>query len=194
MLEKEKLSDAQLIKSFRNGNEAAFEILYERYRQRLYAFLNHLTGNSGDADEVFEETWIRVIDKLDKYRDDGKFSAWLFRVARNIFWDKCRRRKRNGEVEFDESFAINEEFGSANSDPSLVVNSGDVGREVAAALQLLTPEQREVFLLRYEDVPFKEIADIQKCSINTVLSRMQYALRSLRKTLRNVDRGALERK
>ena len=188
----QSLSDWQLIKSFRSGNEAAFEILYERHRNRLYAFLNHLTGNTGDADEVFAETWVRVIDKLDRYRDDGKFSAWLFRVARNIFWDKCRRKTRNGEIHFDEEFAMDEQFGSAKTDPSAVLNSGDIGREINAALQLLTPVQREVFLLRYEEVPFKEIAAIQNCSINTVLSRMQYALNSLRKTLRDVDFGALE--
>ena len=85
--------DAVLIRKFIDGDEAAFEDLYRRYRSKLYAFLNNLIGSGAECDEVFEETWLRVIDRLPKYRDDGRFGAWLFRVARNIFYDRLRRRR-----------------------------------------------------------------------------------------------------
>ena len=92
-----ELSDSELIKAFGEGDHAAFETLYHRYRRQLYGFLSNLIpGNPAEVDEVFEETWLRVIDKLPKYRDDGKFSAWLFRVSRNLFIDRVRRNRPPG--------------------------------------------------------------------------------------------------
>ena len=88
----EDMADYQLIKQFLKGNEFAFETLYARYKKSLYGFLNNLIKNQSDADEIFSDTWIKVIDQLPKYRDDGKFSAWLFRIARNAFYDRCRRK------------------------------------------------------------------------------------------------------
>ena len=181
----EKLSDGELARAFGKGSEAAFEELYHRYRQQLYAFLNHLTGDPVFADELFEDSWLRVIDKIDRYRDDGKFSAWLFRVARNIFHDRLRQRKRRAEVTLDTGLDGMEEVSSA-ADPQEIMSQRDIGREIAAALQMLPPDQREVFLMRHQELSFKEIADIQKCPLNTVLSRMQYALRSLRKLLHGI--------
>lgn len=181
----EDRSDPELIGAFLVGDEAAFEALYERYKRQLYAFLNHLSGNAGVADEIFSETWLRVIDKLQRYRDDGRFSAWLFRIARNLFNDRCRRLKRRAEV------ALNDEApppvaAPVWDDPREFLANCELGEEIADALQKLPDDQREVFLLRYEDFSFKEIAAMQNCSINTVLSRMQYALRALRKRLAEV--------
>ena len=89
----EPLEDKELIKLFIKGDDTAFETLYYRYRKNLYAFLNNMTYDQSVADEIFEDTWLKVINNIGKYRDDGKFSAWLFRVARNIFYDRCRRKK-----------------------------------------------------------------------------------------------------
>ena len=85
--------DIALIHAYAKGDDKAFETLYHRYRRQLYGFLRNLTGNPSVADEIFEETWVKVIDKLPSYRDDGKFSAWLFRVGRNLFIDHIRREK-----------------------------------------------------------------------------------------------------
>ena len=85
-------SDASLIHAYLRGDEKAFETLYFCYRQMLYGYLNNLSDRrSAEVDEVFAETWLRVIDKLPGYKDNGKFSAWLFRVARNIFIDRLRK-------------------------------------------------------------------------------------------------------
>ena len=93
----EKPTDAALIKRFLHGEESAFEELYNRYRRQLYAFLNNLIGAGAECDEVFEETWLKVIDKLPGYKDEGRFGAWLFRVGRNQFYDRLRRSRHERE-------------------------------------------------------------------------------------------------
>ena len=153
---------------------------------------NLIPGNPAEVDEVFEETWLRVIDKLPKYRDDGKFSAWLFRVSRNLFIDRVRRNRPpgNGVLNLDAEEAP-EIAGPASMSPERELDSADLERVIADAVGKLPQEQREVFLLRQQELPFRDIAAIQQCSINTVLGRMQYAIKSLRKLIRAVDHGGI---
>lgn len=173
--------DMMLIKSYIAGDERAFETLYRRYRKQLYGYLyNLLAGNVTECDEIFEETWIKVIDKLPSYRDQGKFSAWLFRVARNIFIDTMRKNKRD---------AMPLESGDLpdvpdwSRRPERQLEENDMEQMLENALSELPEEQKEVFLLRQQSLSFKEIAIIQECSVNTVLGRMHYALRNLKKFL-----------
>ena len=184
-------ADAVLIKGFLSGDERSFEVLYCRYKRQLYGFLNNLVGAGVECDEVFEETWLRVIDRLPKYRDDGRFGAWLFRVARNIFYDRLRRSRQEREqvsLDVEEPPQLSAPVGSG---PRERMELDEVERLVMSAVSELPDELRETFLLRQQGVAFKEIAEIQECSINTALSRMQYALRALRKALSGVDRGIL---
>ena len=184
-------TDMDLVRDFSRGDEKAFEELYHRYDRQLYGYLNNMIGNASEADEVFEETWLRVIEKLPKYRDEGRFSAWLFRVARNLFIDRVRRKNpERNSISLDDDETLPVAASDAGS-PERIADAGDLAEVIDAAIGGLPPELREVFLLRQQEVPFKEIALIQGCTINTVLSRMQYALRNLRKSLSQVDRGAL---
>ncbi len=185
----EKPADAVLIKRFLNGDEKAFEALYVRHRRQLYGFLNNLIGPGVECDEVFEETWLRVIDRLPGYRDDGRFSAWLFRVARNLFYDRLRRARQEREQLSLDVDAPPPVMAPPGSGPGERLELDEVERLVWAAVSKLPQELKETFLLRQQGVAFKEIAAIQDCSINTALSRMQYALRALRKTLSGIDRG-----
>ena len=177
----EDAEDMVLIKAYTAGNERAFEILYRRYRKQLYGYLyNLMSGNASEAEEVFEETWIKVVDKLPSYRDQGKFSAWLFRVARNIFLDTMRRNKRS---------ALPLESGDLpdvpdwSSRPEKELEERETAAVIAEALNQLPVDQKEVFLLRQQELSFKEIAEIQACPVNTVLGRMHYAVRNLKKLL-----------
>ena len=183
-------SDIQLINAYLKGDEKSFEELYFRYRKILYGYLNNLTGNQSEADEVFSETWTRVIDKLPKYRDDGKFSAWLFRMAKNIFIDRIRRRHPERFVAIDDENMIDLPDDSAFS-PDRELGASDTGQAIIAAINQLPQEQKEVFMLREQELSFKEIAEIQNCSLNTALSRMRYALQTLRNYLSEFDRGGL---
>ena len=184
----ETFEDPELIKLFIKGNETAFETLYFRYRKNLYGFLNNMISDQCMADEVFEDTWLKVIDNIDKYRDDGKFSAWLFKVARNIFYDKCRRKKTMSEVELDEAI-LDETMTSKYPEPDRNMNADELGKYIAQGINELPTEQKEVFLLRQQDFSFKEISEMQNCSVNTALSRMQYALKSLKSFLNSIDNG-----
>ena len=187
----EKTADAVLIKRFLHGDESAFEALYDRYRRQLYAFLNNLIGPGAECDEVFEETWLKVIDKLPGYKDEGRFGAWLFRVGRNQFYDRLRRNRREREnlsLDVDEPPQIAAPVGYG---PGERLELNEMEKLVGAAVAELPEELRETFLLRQQGMAFKEIAEIQQCSINTALSRMQYALRALRKALSAIDRGVL---
>ena len=187
----ENPADAVLIKKFLIGDETAFEELYERYRRQLYAFLSNLIGAGAECDEVFEETWLKVIDNLPRYKDDGRFGAWLFRVARNQFYDRLRRNRHEREnlsLDTEEPPQI---AAPAGYGPGERAELNEVEKLVNAAVAELPCELRETFLLRQQGVAFKEIAEIQQCSINTALSRMQYALRALRKALSAIDRGVL---
>ena len=188
----ETVGDAALIHAYAKGDEKAFEVLYYRYRKPLYGYLNNIVGNnSAEADEVFAETWLRVIEKLPGYQDSGKFSAWLFRIARNIFIDRIRHQKPDRFVTIDGEDSM-ELAGETEFSPDRQLGTSDIGKAINAALAQLQPEQREVFLLREEaQLSFKEIADVQNCSLGTVLSRMRYALKKLRSFLTKVDSGGL---
>lgn len=173
--------DMMLIQSYIAGDERAFEMLYRRYRKQLYGYLyNLLSGNAADTDEIFEETWIKVIDKLPSYRDQGKFSAWLFRVARNVFIDAVRKNKRSalplesGELPDVPDWSLRPEREFEEEDSLKIIQD---------ALAQLPEDQREVFLLRQQSMSFKDISQIQSCSVNTVLGRMHYAVRNLKKLI-----------
>ena len=190
----DKPADVELIRRFLRGEEKAFEVLYNRYRRQLYAFLNNLIVAGAECDEVFEETWLKVIDQLPRYKDDGRFGAWLFRVGRNLFYDRLRRSRKEREtlsLDVDEPPPV---AAPAGYGPDERMELDEVERLVSSAIAKLPDELRETFLLRQQGVAFKEIAEIQKCSINTALSRMQYALRALRKSLSGIDRGVLSGK
>ena len=183
--------DIALIHAYSKGDDKAFEMLYHRYRRQLYGFLKNLTGNPSVADEIFEETWIKIIDKLPQYRDDGKFSAWLFRIGRNLFIDHVRREKHlTGALRIDDE-EVQELSGQGTLEPDQSVSNRDLAQVLTRAVQTLPEDQREVFLLRQQDLSFKEIAEIQNCPLNTALGRMQYALKSLRKIIQDIDDGGL---
>ena len=184
--------DGALIAAFVRGDERAFEQLYGRYIRQLYGFLNNLiVDNPAEVDEVFEETWLRVLEKLPRYRDEGRFSAWLFRIGRNIFIDRIRKNRNAAaamELDAEEAPQV---AGPMSMEPDQELELGEVGDVIAQAVERLPVEQREVFLLRQQDLAFKEIAEIQGCSINTVLGRMQYAMKSLRRLILEIDRGGI---
>lgn len=184
--------DGALIAAFVRGDERAFEQLYGRYKRQLYGFLNNLiVDNPAEVDEVFEETWLRVLEKLPRYRDEGRFSAWLFRIGRNIFIDRIRKNRNAAAAMELDSEEAPQVAGPMSMEPDQELELGEVGDVIALAVERLPVEQREVFLLRQQDLAFKEIAEIQGCSINTVLGRMQYAMKSLRRLILEIDRGGI---
>ena len=177
-----ELSDSELIRSFLAGELSAFEALYERYKKQLYSYLHRLLpGQHALVDEIFQQTWIKVINQLHGYRDNQKFLAWIIRISHNLAIDHFRRTKNeeSSDFESDRNPLLSEE----KYEPWKNIDRQELGGIIEKCIAKLPADQREVFLLRQEDIGFKEIAKIQKCSINTALGRMQYAVRNLQRQL-----------
>lgn len=181
------MSDGELIGRYLGGDQRAFDVLYQRYRRQIYAYLNRLgcEGKGANADDMFQQTWLRIIEKLPGYQCRRKFLAWAFRIAHNLVMDQYRRTGRRGEVGGDEAL----EGLSSDAQPWHAMDRRELGAALERAIRILSPELREVFLLRMEKMSFKEIAEIQGCSINTALGRMQYAMKNLRRVLCATEYG-----
>lgn len=174
--------DEALIQAYLAGDVRSFDTLYARYKRPLYAYLNRMTGNHALADDLFQQTWLRVIRKLEKYESKQKFFAWLTMIAHNLAIDHFRKEKTASELPLDdENIAVSEPV--SHTEPWMKLHNRELEKALRKATETLTEEQKEVFLLRQQGISFKEIAEVQNCSINTVLGRMQYALKNLRKQL-----------
>ena len=159
-------------------------MLFQRYRRPVYAYLNRMLGNdSMSADDLFQELWIKVINKLPKYRESGKFSAWLFRVAHNLVLEHFRREKSRSKLGTLSDDGTLPDVPNISLEPGSLVGAQELREKLITLLQEMPPEQREVFLMRQQDMSFKEIAEIQKCPINTALGRMHNCLKFLRQKL-----------
>ncbi len=176
-------ADTELIRAYLDGDAAAFNTLYDRYRKPLYGFLKNILRERNDQlDDIFQKTWLKAIGSLKKYRDQEKFSAWLMRIAANLAYDTFRSEKRHPQEEFDDKLEAVLPAPRSMS-PDSGIRDRELAEAISEAVASLSPEIRTVFLMRKEEIPFREIAEIQKCSINTCLARMQYALKKLRSQL-----------
>ena len=178
-----KRTDMELIEGYLSGNGRDFEELYDRYKKLLYGYLNNmLPQQQSTVDDIFQQTWLKVIQKLPEYRCNNHFSAWMIRIGHNLAIDHFRKNKK-----FVNQISLDNEDAPDFPDKDKLVwenmDQTDFEQALGRELKALQQEQREVFMLRHSGVSFKEIAGIQNCSINTVLARMQYAIKNLKKNL-----------
>ncbi|MCJ7811768.1 sigma-70 family RNA polymerase sigma factor [bacterium] len=178
----EKISDdAQLIHAFLSGREKAFEKLLKRYERPLFSFIFRFVGDRQSAEDLFQQTWLKVIQGLSHYEERGTFSSWLFGIANNCCIDYVRRKnkaKRNDLVSSEGMEQL--ESGELNQMDTFLKKEKTAWLE--KAVTKLPPDQRQVLLLRvYSELPFKEIANILNDPLNTVLGRMHYAIQNLQK-------------
>ena len=177
----EEFSDIELIERYLKHDSRAFEILYGRYRNQLYAYLNRLLpGQYALVDDIFQNTWIKVIRQLPKYKHSNRFIGWVMRIAHNLAIDHFRKSKNEFLSDDTEASTL---FAASGSEPWRNLDNEELGEALENCILKLKEEQREVFILRQNELSFKEIAEIQSCSINTALGRMQYAVRNLRKCM-----------
>jgi RNA polymerase sigma-70 factor (ECF subfamily) len=178
-MSKDTPRDIELVQAYLRGDMDSFDQLYERYRRPLYSYLNKmLPGQASTVDDLFQKTWTKALKHLENYHESSML-AWLTRIAHNSAIDHFRRSKRQKEVDIDEGPAP-----ATDDPPWRRMKNTELSAAIADAVDQLPQEQREVFILRQQDISFKEIADIQNCSINTALGRMRYAVLTLRKLLR----------
>lgn len=180
-------TDVELIGRYLDGDNDAFDTLYERYKRPLYAYLNRLlAGRRDQADDLFQQTWLRIIANMRQYECRQRFLSWALRIAHNLAIDSFRRNERDAESPLPEE---PDRLLRTEVEPWQQLDRSELAATIDRALKSLAPELREVFVLRLEKVSFREIAEIQGCSINTALGRMHYALKNLQRILRQTEYG-----
>jgi len=175
-------SDLEMIQAYVGGDESAFEHLLCRYKSKLYTFILLQVRDAYLAEDIFQETFIKVIDGLrsGKYSDQGKFISWVGRIAQNVVVDHFRREKR-GSVAVD-GYGSMLDFPDESAESKILHQQRDVG--LRKIVQMLPDEQKEVLLMRYFcGMSFKDIASATGVGINTALGRMRYAINNMRRMI-----------
>ena len=182
------VSDRELLNSYLQGNKSAISTLIDKYNRRVRDYLRMMVKDDDVADDIAQETFIKVIKVIDegRYVDNGKFLSWVLRIAHNRALDYFRAQKSNNSV--SESSAGYNVLGTLRyAENSIEDNiiSDQTDQSIRDLVGLLPEEQREVVMLRYySDLSFKDIAEQTGVSINTALGRMRYALINLRKMIK----------
>jgi len=183
-----QLSDKDLLALYLAGNTAPLHALITRHQQKVFTAILLLVKDRPTAEDIFQDTWVKVIDTLhtDRYTENGKFSAWVMRIAHNLCIDHFRRAKKMPTITTEDGTDVFEFLRFAddeNAEDRLMRRQTNT--RLHQMIDHLPEEQREVLVMRhYHDMSFKEIATITNVSINTALGRMRYALNNLRKMMR----------
>ncbi len=182
----EELVSAYLV----NGDEVAFAKLVRKHQERVFGYLLGMVRDREVANDLFQETYLRVIRALNKdrgsYTQQGRWVHWVMRIARNAALDYLRSRKKWVDVASSEEDGDDywQRVESNDIAPDEILHRTDQSQWLEECIEKLSPEQREVLLLRHEgELTFKEIAELTNCSINTALGRMRYALINLRQMM-----------
>lgn len=184
----QNMSDEKmLLGAFVAGNKQSIEILIDRHRKRVYNYILMMVRDRALADDIFQETFIKVVLSLEegRYKHDGKFVSWVLRIAHNQVIDYFRAKKGKRQVtSTDAGYELLNNCETEDLNAEQVIISDQTASAVRDLVEKLPVEQREVILMRhYMDLSFKEIADQTGVSINTALGRMRYGLINLRKLI-----------
>ncbi len=179
------MTDDKLVNLYLGGNNDAFNILLERYKDKLYYYIYFIVRSREVAEDLFQETFVKAIVTLQqgRYQADGKFSAWITRIAHNLVIDQFRQERNENVVSNDESEVdlLNDASLAEGTVEAQMVND-QVLKDVRRLVDELPDCQREVVFMRYyQNLSFKDIADITGVSINTALGRMRYAVLNMRR-------------
>ncbi len=176
-----------LLRQARLGDPHALGQLVEAYSSRVYGLLYRLTRSRDAADDLLQETFLRVVRGLGEYEHVGKFESWLFRIAANLARDRGRMRGRRGEtVALDDVPPLQacRNTPDSGTQPSRRLSEREAGERLEQALGRLSDADREIIVLRhYSELPFKEIAEMLGIPLGTALARAHRALAKLREEL-----------
>ncbi len=178
------ISDQVLVKNFLNGDNSSFEQLLNRHKNRVFAFIMSKVKNRDLTEDIFQDTFIKVINSLQKgkYNEEGKFLPWMMRIAHNLVIDHFRKESKMRKIRPTSEFDIFEVLDDGSKNQEQVMIQDQVHADLKDLIEMLPEDQKEVLKLRYfEDMSFKKISASSGVSINTALGRMRYALINLRK-------------
>jgi len=184
-------SDEALMARFIEGDARAFETLLGRHKKPVYRFIYRYVSQKETADEVFQDSLMKLVRAASSYQRGARFSVWMYTIVRNTIYDRLRRERHRRQMrELDRPL---EGGGTVTLGDTIPGNSPDGEEEarkqelqerLASAVHELNSDQREVFIMRqYQGLAFKEIAEIMDCPVNTAKTRMRYALEALRREL-----------
>ncbi|MBR3896651.1 MAG: sigma-70 family RNA polymerase sigma factor [Bacteroidaceae bacterium] len=185
------MTDDALVALYSKGNNQAFDILLKRYKDKVYSYIYFSVRNDELAEDLFQETFVKAIVTIQqgRYTENGKFPAWITRIAHNLVIDFFRQERNENVVSNDETEVdlFNDVKLSDDNIETKLVNE-QVLSDVRRLVDFLPDNQREVVYMRfYQDLSFKEISEITGVSINTALGRMRYALLNLRRMAEEKD-------
>lgn len=178
-------ADDKLVEEFMSGNEAAFDVLLKRHQDKLYSYILFIVHNKDMADDLFQETFVKAIVNLrqGRYTSNGKFYAWLTRIAHNLLIDQFRI-ERNDILIRETDTEKSEDYSSLLFDTyrENEISNEQVLTDIRRLVAHLPEAQRQVIYMRfYQDMSFKEIAEATNVSINTALGRVRYGINNMKK-------------
>lgn len=183
----EAYSDAQLILAYRGGEIPAFDFLMNRYVKPLYGFVYRMLGNAHDAEEIVQETFVKVWKHISRFDEQRSFKAWLFSIAKNATLDFIKKKKTIPFSHFEregQDISPLEEIADETPLPSVLMEKMENAEYLQRIVATLPPLDQETLVLRYTyDCTFQEIADIVREPMDTVKSRHRRALVKLKQSL-----------
>ncbi|MGJ8672366.1 RNA polymerase sigma factor [Rubritalea sp.] len=185
-------SDQELVKRAQAGDYAAFDSLVTRHRGKVYAMIMNMVHNDADAWDFAQDAFVKAWKALPKFENRASFSTWMFRITHNVVYDAMRRKKMHSEGELDDTILNADRIDSSartapkNPErPDEHMDRHERREEIERALQQLTPEHREVILLReVQGMDYAEIAEVMQSTKGTVMSRLFYARKKLQTLLK----------
>ena len=176
--------DAQLIKQLQRGDTSAFDLLVGRYEKRIYQLVRRYVSNSEDARDMTQEVFLKAFEACHRFRKDAQFYTWLYRIAKNLCIDRLRKRDASCSLIYDSesnAFCIADLPAGRSASPTVVTENRELLEHIHQAVQLLSPQQREVFILRFwEGFSLKEIAEHLNRSLGTVKAHLFHGSRKVR--------------
>jgi len=178
--------DSKLVSDYINGNETSLEILIKRHQQRLFSFIYSKVKARDITEDIFQDTFIKVIRTLKKgnYNEEGKFLPWVVRISHNLIIDHFRKSNRMPKFRNTDKFDIFSILGDDVLNAEKKIIKEQIHADVRELINELPEQQKQVLVMRmYNDMSFNEISENTGVSINTALGRMRYALINLRKLI-----------
>lgn len=187
-----QLSDEDLMELFQAGNESAYNMLFERYKKRIFHFLYRYTHNEGDSEDLLQETFMRVYRSKHSYNRIAKFSTWLYTIALNLAKTHHKKRTRMEMVSFhtdegQQSFEVTDMLDDRDLEPDRMYQKRTVVRYIEKALQRISTDFREVLVLRdIQGLSYEEISEVTGFPMGTVKSKLNRGRVQLQQLLRRM--------
>jgi len=190
-----EVEEKELIELAKEGSHAAFEELIERNHKKIFKSVYVFSKSSQDTEDVLQQTWIKAWKNMDRFKEKSSFSTWLYRIAKNNFFDLMRKYKSrkvvySDDLELIENISIKEGcLSNNNSSPSEALESKEMARRIRSLIDSLPKDHKEVITLLFDkDMSYKGIAEKVKIPIGTVMSRIFYAKKQLRKKVKGLSK------